>query len=87
MFERCAVCGRGVYTGTRCPKFEGVVHQEHCQGCEYHVEMFSHCRFREDTLDRARLLTAKEREKLRRERIHRAFMAAVDKADKKEASA
>ena len=84
MVERCAVCGHGVHTGTRCPKYEGIVHQEHCGECPYHVKMFSHCRFREDTLEKARLLEAREKERARLSRIRAAFMAAVNK---KEASA
>ena len=79
--EKCRICGRGVMVGTRCPKYDGLVHQEHCTACENFVEAFHHCRYREDTLEKARLLEAREKERVRMGRIRAAFMAAVNKKE------
>ncbi|MGP1470929.1 MAG: hypothetical protein ACTTJE_04960 [Schwartzia sp. (in: firmicutes)] len=79
MVEICPICGHGIMAAVLCPKYEVPIHDTHCKDCPYHVEMFYHCRFRQDTLEKARLLEAKEKEKARMARIRAAFMAAVNK--------
>lgn len=81
MVEKCPICGHGIMAAVLCPMYEAPIHDVHCRDCAYHVEMFFHCRFREDTLAAARLLEAKERERVRMARIRAAFMAAVNKKE------
>lgn len=79
MVEKCPICGHGIMAAVQCPKYEAAIHDTHCADCAYHVEMFFHCRYRADTLEKARLLEAREKERARMGRIRAAFMAAVNK--------
>lgn len=81
MVERCPICGHGIMAAVECPRYGAPIHDIHCRECSYFVEMFAHCRYREDTLEKARLLEAREKERVRMGRIRAAFMAAVNKKE------
>lgn len=85
MVEKCPICGHGIMIANQCPKYEASIHQNHCEDCPYFVEMFFHCRFHEDALEKARILTVKEKKRERLTRIRRTFLATI-KGTKKAAA-